>query len=96
MCGATAGGLSLDGVDVATALDVNKPISVSAARSYGGVMPDYRSSSDTWLAELQRAGVKTYLWTLDSTSAWEHYRGKVTLVLTNRDADYDAWRKTHC
>jgi glycerophosphoryl diester phosphodiesterase len=82
--------------DVSTALDVNKQISVSSARSYGGVMPDYRHSSDTWLAQLRSAGVPVYLWTLDSASTWEHYRGKVTLVLTNRDADYDAWRQTHC
>lgn len=82
--------------DVPSALDVNKQISVSAARSYGGVMPDYRHSSDAWLARLQRAGVPVYLWTLDTASAWGHYRGKVTLVLTNRDADYVAWRQTHC
>jgi glycerophosphoryl diester phosphodiesterase len=82
--------------DVPTALDVNKQISVSSARSYGGVMPDYRHSSDTWLAQLQQAGVPVYLWTLDSATTWEHYRSKVTLILTNRDADYDAWRQTHC
>lgn len=82
--------------DVPSALDVNKPISVRAARSYGGVMPDYRRSSDTWLAQLQQAGVPVYLWTLDSASAWAHYRGKVTLVLTNRDADYVAWRRANC
>jgi glycerophosphoryl diester phosphodiesterase len=82
--------------DVPTALDVNKPISVSAAASYGGVMPDYRQSSDTWLAQLQQAGVKTYLWTLDTPTTWSHYRGRVTAILTNRDADYVTWRQTHC
>jgi glycerophosphoryl diester phosphodiesterase len=82
--------------DVPTALDVSQPISVTAAASYGGVMPDYRQSSDTWLAQLQQAGVKTYLWTLDSPTTWAHYRGKVTAILTNRDADYVAWRGTHC
>ena len=82
--------------DVPSALDVNKAISVSAAQSYGGVMPDYRHSSDTWLAQLKAAGVPVYLWTLDSASTWAHYRGMVTLVLTNRDADYVSWRSTHC
>jgi glycerophosphoryl diester phosphodiesterase len=81
---------------VPSALDVNRQISVASARSYGGVMPDYRQSSDTWLAQLQQAGVKTYLWTLDTPTTWSHYRGRVTAILTNRDADYVTWRQTHC
>ena len=82
--------------DMRTALDVNDRISVAKAQSYGGVMPDYRHSSDAWLANLQAAGVPTYLWTVDSVAGWQKYAGKVTLVLTNKAADYDAWRSANC
>ena len=82
--------------DVKAALDTNGQISVAKAESYGGVMPDNRHVSDAWLAEMRSAGVATYLWTVDTTKGWDRYRGKVTLVLTNRAADYDAYRKTHC
>jgi glycerophosphoryl diester phosphodiesterase len=81
---------------IRTALDVNKQISVAKARSYGGVMPDNRHVTDAWLASMKGAGVPVYLWTVDTTKGWQRFDDKVTLVLTNRDADYDAWRRTHC
>jgi glycerophosphoryl diester phosphodiesterase len=82
--------------DVRTALDVNDRISVAKAQSYGGVMPDYRQSSNTWLANLKAAGVPTYLWTVDSVAGWQKYAGKVTLVLTNKAVDYGTWRSANC
>ncbi len=81
---------------IRTALDVNKQISVAKARSYGGVMPDNRHVTVAWLASMQAAGVPVYLWTVDTAAGWNRFKDKVTLVLTNRDADYDAWRRTHC
>lgn len=82
--------------DARTALDLNGPISVAKAKSYGGVMPDYRQSSLAWLADLKAAGVPTYLWTVDSAAGWQKYADKVTLVLTNKAADYRAWRSENC
>ena len=82
--------------NVRTALDVNKQISVAKAQSYGGVMPDNRHVTDGWLASMQTAGVPVYLWTVDTSQGWQRFKDKVTLVLTNRDAEYDAWRRTHC
>jgi glycerophosphoryl diester phosphodiesterase len=82
--------------DVKTALDTNGQISLARAQSYGGVMPDSRHVSLGWLADMQKAGVPVYLWTVDGPTGWNRYRGKVTLVLTNHAADYDHWRQTHC
>lgn len=82
--------------DVRTALDLNRPISVARARTYGGVMPDYRSSSLTWLAQLKAAGVATYLWKVDTPQAWQRYRGRVTMVVTDQSATYARWRSVSC
>ena len=81
---------------VRTALAVNRPISVKQARTYGGVMPDWRHVTDSWLANLRAAGVATYLWTVDTARGWQRFSGRVTLVLTNRTAGYAAWRRSHC
>jgi glycerophosphoryl diester phosphodiesterase len=82
--------------DMRTALDVNNPVSVAKAKSYGGVMPDYRQATDTWLADLKAAGVPTYLWTVDRVAGWQKYADKGTLVLTNHAADYGTWRSANC
>jgi glycerophosphoryl diester phosphodiesterase len=82
--------------DVASALDVNKAVSVTQAKLYGGVMPDYRHVTDAWLSTMQAAGVPVYLWTLDNATLWARYQGKAALVLTNKAADYDAWRAENC
>ena len=82
--------------DVQTALDVSTPLSLAQAETYGGVMPDYHHVTDSWLSTMQAAGIPVYLWTVDSPTLWEHYAGRATLVLTNKAADYDAWRATSC
>jgi glycerophosphoryl diester phosphodiesterase len=82
--------------DVATAIEVNRPITVTQAQAYGGVMPDWRHVTDAWLADLRAAGVPTYLWTVDTAAGWQRFSGRVTLLLTNRAADYQAWRSRHC
>jgi glycerophosphoryl diester phosphodiesterase len=82
--------------DVASALDVNKAISLSQAKVYGGVMPDYRHVTGTWLSSMKAAGVPVYLWTLDNATLWGRYQGKAALVLTNKAAEYDAWRAKSC
>ena len=82
--------------DVQTAVDTHRPISLASAKSFGGVMPDHHYASMAWLARLKSAGVPTYLWTVDSPAGWTRYRDKVTAVLTDKAAGYEAWRKTHC
>ena len=79
-----------------TALDTNTRVSVARARSFGGVMPDHRHVTLPYLARLRRAGVATYLWTVNKPADWARYRGRVTLLLTDRPAVYDAWRRRHC
>jgi glycerophosphoryl diester phosphodiesterase len=81
---------------IPTALDVNKAISLSQAKVYGGVMPDYRHVTGSWLSSMKAAGVPVYLWTLDNATLWARYQGKAALVLTNKAAEYDAWRATSC
>lgn len=81
---------------VPTALDTNGSISLTSAKTYGGVMPDYRHVSLTWLRTMKQAGVGVYLWTVDSAKLWQRYRGRVALVLTNKAHDYDTWRAQNC
>jgi glycerophosphoryl diester phosphodiesterase len=82
--------------EVRTAVDVSGPITVEDAVSYGGVLPDHRNASLEWLAALREAAVPVYLWTLDSTSSWEQFTGLVDVVVTDRAATYDPYRRTHC
>jgi glycerophosphoryl diester phosphodiesterase len=79
-----------------TGVDVTSRISVADARSFGGVLPDYRHASDQWLRNLRNGGVPTYLSTLNTLEAWQHYSGKVTLIVTDRAVDYDAYRDQYC
>jgi len=79
-----------------TGLDVARPVSVSVARSFGGVLPDYRHVTDGWLRSLRDAGVPTYLSTLNTVAAWRHFTGKVTLVVTDRVVEYAAYRDRVC
>lgn len=82
--------------DARSGIDVNHEITVADAKSYGGVLPDYRHATDGWLRRLRSAGVSTYLSTLNSEDAWRHYTGRVTLIVTDRAVDYDAYRATAC
>ena len=79
-----------------TALDTTGQISLARARSFGGVMPDHRHVTLAWLARMRRAGVPTYLWTVNKPADWLRYRGRVTLLLTDRPAVYDTWRRNNC
>jgi glycerophosphoryl diester phosphodiesterase len=81
---------------MATALDTTGQVSLARARSFGGVMPDHRHVTLAWLARLRRAGVPTYLWTVNKPADWARYRHRVTLLLTDRPAVYDVWRRRHC
>jgi glycerophosphoryl diester phosphodiesterase len=81
---------------VATALDTNGSISLKNAKVYGGVMPDYRHVSLSWLRTMRQNGIPTYLWALDKPDLWARYRGRATLVLTNKAHDYDVWRAENC
>jgi glycerophosphoryl diester phosphodiesterase len=82
--------------DSRTGLDVARPIPVADARSFGGVLPDYRHVTDAWITALRTDGVPTYLSTLDTTDAWRRFTGKVTLIVTDRAVDYDAYRARAC
>jgi glycerophosphoryl diester phosphodiesterase len=79
-----------------TGLDVSSPISVGDAKSFGGVLPDYRHSTDRWISALRSAGVPTYLSTLNTEASWRRFTGKVTLIVTDRAVDYDAYRQEAC
>ncbi len=77
-------------------IDVARPIPVRRARSYGGVLPDYRHVTGRWLRKLRAAGVPTYLSTLNSRRAWRRYSGKVSVIVTDRALDYRAYRRHAC
>lgn len=79
-----------------TGLDVARRVPVSVAKSYGGVLPDYRYVTTTWIHRLRVAGVPTYLSTLNSAATWRRFTGKVTLVVTDRVIDYAAYRDKVC
>lgn len=79
-----------------TGLDVARPVPVSDARSFGGVLPDYRHVTDRWIHRLRVAGVATYLSTLNTEAAWRRFTGRVTLVVTDRVVDYAAYRDKAC
>jgi glycerophosphoryl diester phosphodiesterase len=81
---------------VPTAVDTHREISVARAAAFGGVMPDHHYVSLGWLARLKRARVPVYVWTVNTPAGWTTYRGKVTGLLTDRAAEYDGWRQTHC
>ncbi len=82
--------------EVRTALDVQRPISVARARRYGGVMPDHRHVSNAWLASMREAGLSTYVWKVDTAAAWHRFAGRATMVITDRAAGYDTWRRKAC
>ena len=79
-----------------TGLDVSGRISVGDAKSFGGVLPDYRHVTDRWIRALRVAGVPTYLSTLNTAATWRRFTGKVTLIVTDRAIDYDAYRRQAC
>lgn len=79
-----------------TGLDVSRPVSVKDARSFGGVLPDYRHVTDSWITALRAGGVPTYLSTLNTADSWRRFTGKVTVLVTDRAVDYDAFRTQAC
>ena len=79
-----------------TGLDVSRPVSVKDARSFGGVLPDYRHVTDSWITALRTGGVPTYLSTLNTADSWRRFTGKVTVLVTDRAVDYDAYRAEAC
>ena len=81
---------------IRTGIDVSRPISVDTAKSYGGVLPDYRIASDHWLRALQVAGVPSYVWTVDNVATWKREQGLTSAIITNRPLTFDAYRSQDC
>jgi glycerophosphoryl diester phosphodiesterase len=82
--------------DIRTALDTAQLISVDEAVGYGGVLPDYRITTSTWLSDLKAAGVPVYVWTVDRSLTWSRFVGQADAVITNRAATFDTYRRRHC
>jgi glycerophosphoryl diester phosphodiesterase len=82
--------------DVPTAVDLDRPVPVATARSFGAVLVDHRHITGAWLRQMNAAGLPVYAWTVDTPSLWKRYAGRIDVVLTNRVPAYVAFRDRYC
>ena len=72
--------------DVKSALDTNGQISLATRQGVRRCHARQPPRQPDVARHMRSAGVPVYLWTVDTTTGWDRYQGKVTLVLTNKAA----------
>lgn len=81
---------------IRTAVDLDRPVSVATARTFGAVLVDHRHITSAWLQQMNAAGVPVYAWTVDTETLWKSYVGRIDVILTNRVPAYVAFRTKYC
>ena len=82
--------------DVPVAVTTDFPMSVDSIARYGAVMVDYRIITRDWLEQMQARGLPVYAWTMDSSTSWRRYTGRIDAVITNNPRGYVAFRDRFC
>jgi glycerophosphoryl diester phosphodiesterase len=81
---------------IRTAVDLDRPVPVATAKTFGAVLVDHRHITSAWLRQMNAAHVPVYAWTVDTETLWKSYAGRIDVILTNRVPAYVAFRAKYC